>query len=165
MTSRRVSGREGSAETITDMACGGQRVSDPVPNSHWQEDALCAQVDSEIFFPPYYNSPDVKIGKDICRKCPVLTECATWAAEHPADAVFGTWGGRSEWERHKGRRRHAGGGTTVIRPIPSIGGVERRLRIDQARDLAQEGLTQEVIAEVMKVSVRTVIRYLSGQAA
>jgi WhiB family redox-sensing transcriptional regulator len=133
--------------------------------SHWQEDALCAQVDSEIFFPPYYNSPEVQAGKSICRKCPVLTDCATWAAEHPQDAAFGTWGGRSEWERHKGRRRHAGGGTTVIRPIPSIGGVERRLRIDQARDFARVGMTHELIAEVMNVSRRTIERYLSGWAA
>ena len=70
----------------------------------WQERALCAQTDPEAFFPEKGGS--TREAKKICLTCEVRVECLEYALEH--DERFGIWGGLSERERRRLRRRAAG---------------------------------------------------------
>jgi WhiB family transcriptional regulator, redox-sensing transcriptional regulator len=67
----------------------------------WQERALCAQTDPEAFFPEKGGS--TREAKRICSTCEVRTECLEYALEH--DERFGIWGGLSERERRRVKRR------------------------------------------------------------
>ena len=67
----------------------------------WQEKALCAQTDPEAFFPEKGGS--TREAKRICTGCEVRAECLEYALEH--DERFGIWGGLSERERRKLKRR------------------------------------------------------------
>jgi len=67
----------------------------------WQERALCAQTDPEAFFPEKGGS--TREAKRVCTGCEVRTECLEYALEN--DERFGIWGGLSERERRKLRRR------------------------------------------------------------
>ncbi|PZS05029.1 MAG: WhiB family transcriptional regulator [Pseudonocardiales bacterium] len=67
----------------------------------WQERALCAQTDPESFFPEKGGS--TREAKKICTGCEVRAECLEYALAH--DERFGIWGGLSERERRRLRRR------------------------------------------------------------
>ena len=67
----------------------------------WQADALCAQTDPESFFPEQGGS--TRDAKKICTSCEVRSECLEYALSN--DERFGIWGGLSERERRKLRRR------------------------------------------------------------
>lgn len=67
----------------------------------WQADALCAQTDPEAFFPEKGGS--TREAKRICEQCEVRIKCLEFALEH--DERFGIWGGLSERERRKLRRK------------------------------------------------------------
>lgn len=67
----------------------------------WQADALCAQTDPESFFPEKGGS--TRDAKKICTSCEVRSECLEYALAN--DERFGIWGGLSERERRKLRRR------------------------------------------------------------
>jgi WhiB family redox-sensing transcriptional regulator len=67
----------------------------------WQERALCAQTDPEAFFPEKGGS--TREAKRICSTCEVRSECLEYALEH--DERFGIWGGLSERERRRVKRR------------------------------------------------------------
>ncbi|RKT85439.1 WhiB family transcriptional regulator, redox-sensing transcriptional regulator [Saccharopolyspora antimicrobica] len=67
----------------------------------WQERALCAQTDPEAFFPEKGGS--TREAKRICQGCEVRSECLEYALQH--DERFGIWGGLSERERRKLKRR------------------------------------------------------------
>ncbi len=67
----------------------------------WQADALCAQTDPEAFFPEKGGS--TRDAKKICGTCEVRGECLDYALQN--DERFGIWGGLSERERRKLRRR------------------------------------------------------------
>jgi WhiB family redox-sensing transcriptional regulator len=67
----------------------------------WQADALCAQTDPEAFFPEKGGS--TRDAKKICTTCEVKAECLEYALQN--DERFGIWGGLSERERRKLRRR------------------------------------------------------------
>ena len=67
----------------------------------WQERALCAQTDPEAFFPEKGGS--TREAKRICAGCEVRSECLEYALQH--DERFGIWGGLSERERRKLKRR------------------------------------------------------------
>ena len=66
----------------------------------WQDDALCAQTDPELFFPEKGGS--VRAAKRVCRACTVSAECLEYALGH--DERFGIWGGFSERERRRLKR-------------------------------------------------------------
>lgn len=61
----------------------------------WQEEALCAQTDPELFFPQKGGSTTE--AKKVCRRCPVVSDCLEWAID--AGEEHGVWGGMSERER------------------------------------------------------------------
>ena len=67
----------------------------------WQERALCAQTDPEAFFPEKGGS--TREAKKVCVSCEVRAECLEYALEN--DERFGIWGGMSERERRKLKRR------------------------------------------------------------
>jgi WhiB family redox-sensing transcriptional regulator len=67
----------------------------------WQERALCAETDPEAFFPEKGGS--TREAKKICSGCEVKAECLEYALGN--DERFGIWGGLSERERRRLRRR------------------------------------------------------------
>jgi WhiB family transcriptional regulator, redox-sensing transcriptional regulator len=70
-------------------------------DQEWQERALCAQTDPEAFFPEKGGS--TREAKRICAGCEVRSECLEYALQH--DERFGIWGGLSERERRRLKRR------------------------------------------------------------
>lgn len=81
---------------------GSWSVADDDDNAlSWQADALCAQTDPEAFFPEKGGS--TRDAKRICTSCEVRAQCLEYALEN--DERFGIWGGLSERERRKLRRR------------------------------------------------------------
>lgn len=67
----------------------------------WQVDALCAQTDPEAFFPEKGGS--TRDAKKVCAACTVRDECLAYALEK--DERFGIWGGLSERERRRLRKK------------------------------------------------------------
>jgi len=67
----------------------------------WQEQALCAQTDPEAFFPEKGGS--TREAKRVCLSCEVRVECLEYALEQ--DERFGIWGGLSERERRRLKKR------------------------------------------------------------
>ncbi|MCG2620594.1 WhiB family transcriptional regulator [Arthrobacter sp. I2-34] len=67
----------------------------------WQADALCAQTDPEAFFPEKGGS--TRDAKKVCGACTVRAQCLEYALAN--DERFGIWGGLSERERRRLRKR------------------------------------------------------------
>jgi len=67
----------------------------------WQDFALCAQTDPDIFFPEKGGS--TRDAKRVCGVCPVREECLQYAMDN--DERFGIWGGLSERERRRLRKQ------------------------------------------------------------
>ena len=67
----------------------------------WWDRALCAQVDTELFFPEKGGS--TREAKAVCSRCEVRPECAGYALHH--NERYGIWGGLSELDRRRIRRR------------------------------------------------------------
>lgn len=66
----------------------------------WLHDALCAQVDPDMWWPTPDERNHIGAAKRICRRCPVRVECAAWAAA--GDKEGGVWAGRTN--RRGGRK-------------------------------------------------------------
>jgi WhiB family redox-sensing transcriptional regulator len=79
----------------------GVRQTAPDDPLAWQTDSLCAQTDPEAFFPEKGGS--TREAKKICGTCEVRNSCLDYALEN--DERFGIWGGLSERERRKLRKR------------------------------------------------------------
>jgi WhiB family transcriptional regulator, redox-sensing transcriptional regulator len=74
----------------------------------WRHRAACRDEDPELFFPVGNSGPallQIAEAKTVCRRCPVVSDCLTWALESGQDA--GVWGGMSEDERRAAKRRNA----------------------------------------------------------
>jgi len=82
---------------------GIRRIDDDIDDNplSWQTDALCAQTDPESFFPEKGGS--TRDAKRICESCEVSGQCLEYALAN--DERFGIWGGLSERERRRLRRR------------------------------------------------------------
>ena len=65
------------------------------PERRWQDLALCAQVDPELWFPER-GQPN-GAAKLICSWCEVQAECLTFAMR--TNEQFGVWGGLAPGER------------------------------------------------------------------
>lgn len=76
----------------------------------WLNRAACVWEDPELFFPVGGSGPalqDEHDAKEICHRCPVMSECLEWALD--TKQTTGVWGGTSETERAallKARRRN-----------------------------------------------------------
>ena len=74
----------------------------------WRHRAACRDEDPELFFPVGNSGPallQIAEAKTVCRRCPVVSGCLSWALESGQDA--GVWGGMSEDERRGLKRRNA----------------------------------------------------------
>lgn len=67
--------------------------------TEWMTWALCAETDSEAFFPAKGESP--RQAKAVCASCPVRLECLEYALKSGA---IGIWGGTTETQRRRMRR-------------------------------------------------------------
>lgn len=75
--------------------------------SDWRHRAACQVEDPELFFPIGTARPallQIAEAKTVSRRCPVITDCLTWALQSGQDA--GVWGGMSEDERRTLKRRN-----------------------------------------------------------
>lgn len=71
----------------------------------WQQDALCAQVDADLWFPEKGGS--TREAKKVCLSCDVRADCLEYALD--GDERFGIWGGMSERERRRMKRARQDG--------------------------------------------------------
>ncbi len=76
-------------------------LEDEADEHGWQERALCAQTDPEAFFPEKGGS--TREAKRVCLTCDVRADCLEYALAN--DERFGIWGGLSERERRKLKKR------------------------------------------------------------
>jgi WhiB family redox-sensing transcriptional regulator len=75
-------------------------------NTQWMDRGVCRDEDPELFFPVGTSGPakvQTEEAKSVCRRCPVSSECLTWALDSGQGA--GVWGGMSEDERSALKRR------------------------------------------------------------
>lgn len=61
----------------------------------WTEQALCQEVDPEIFYPD--KGGTTRYAKSVCAHCEVTLQCLRQAVEN--NELWGVWGGKSERER------------------------------------------------------------------
>lgn len=87
--------------TIVDAELVDEVTGDLPEELAWQERALCAQTDPEAFFPEKGGS--TREAKRVCMSCDVRAECLTYALAN--DERFGIWGGLSERERRRVKKR------------------------------------------------------------
>ncbi len=95
----RVSNDESQLQPIGSLA-SLEDLEDVEMPAQWQDRALCAQVDSEMFFPEKGGS--TREAKSVCARCEVKDECLSYALEN--GERFGIWGGLSERERRRLQR-------------------------------------------------------------
>jgi WhiB family redox-sensing transcriptional regulator len=67
----------------------------------WRQDALCAQVSQEMFFPEKGGS--TRDARRICGACDVREKCLEYALSMERNPL-GIWGGTSVMERRRMRR-------------------------------------------------------------
>lgn len=99
----------------------------------WLTGAPC-KADPDAMFPGT-NDADIAYAKSICRRCPAVERCLQWALETGQE--HGVWGGLSEKERRRIRRRAA-------RPISidDYTGTPRTMNASRTLDEAWELFTQ-----------------------
>ena len=69
----------------------------------WRRQAACRDMDTDVFFP--LTDEEAGPAKAVCATCPVRAECLEFAlASRQHDGV---WGGLTESERRRLRRRKA----------------------------------------------------------
>lgn len=74
----------------------------------WADEALCAGLDSELWFPAEvsrrgrHRHGDDRDAKRICGSCPVIDQCLQHALDH--GEADGVWGGMSPEERRELKR-------------------------------------------------------------
>ena len=69
----------------------------------WMNNALCRQVDYELFFPE--GGGGSVTARKVCGRCEVKTECLSYALEFPS--MIGIWGGTTAKQRQKLKQRTA----------------------------------------------------------
>lgn len=69
------------------------------PVGPWSSEALCAEVDPEMFFCPPNAWTAIAACKRVCAGCPVRDECLAHALE--AGEQYGIWGGLTTKERKR----------------------------------------------------------------
>lgn len=97
----RPEGESVSDRPVLSLITGGFDAMFEAVEDQWQDRALCAQTDPEAFFPEKGGS--TREAKRICLGCEVRSECLEYALQH--DERFGIWGGLSERERRKLKKR------------------------------------------------------------
>ncbi|MGW1587870.1 WhiB family transcriptional regulator [Streptomyces sp. NPDC002386] len=73
--------------------------------SDWRDQAACIGEDPEVFFPlADFSAPgtEASLARAICRRCPVIIACRTWAIDQGEDD--GIWGATTAVQRRAIRR-------------------------------------------------------------
>jgi WhiB family redox-sensing transcriptional regulator len=112
----------------------------------WRDDALCTEVDPDIFFPTSSGVP--YLAKQVCLACPVRQQCLDFAMSTP---VEGVWGGTTVSER-KARAKATGG------QYRTLSDSDVRLREQRVLDLHATGLLDTEIGKEMGIAKETVQR-------
>ncbi|MFD9905603.1 WhiB family transcriptional regulator [Streptomyces sp. NPDC059063] len=87
---------------MTTTARAGATTAPAAGPRDWEADALCAQVDPDLWHPAV--GAPVRAAKRICAACPALADCRAYALARPG--LTGIWGGLTTRER--GRLREQG---------------------------------------------------------
>jgi WhiB family redox-sensing transcriptional regulator len=83
-------------------------------NPNWRARAACRTEDPDLFFPVGNTGPalyQIEEAKAVCRRCPVMERCLQWALDSGQE--HGVWGGLSEDDRRRMKRRAARKHTTA----------------------------------------------------
>lgn len=111
------------------MTAHMRRNSNPLRESSrdlaWQDDALCAQVGQEIFYSDDFQDQQDAI--EICRHCPVVSQCLEMSIKRPGDICNGIWAGTLPRDRIKVMR------TTERRNKPLKWAIEQLAAISKQR--------------------------------
>ena len=98
-------------DVITAMACWGKgfnveivELMSGMEDRGWQARANCMGVDPDLFFPE--RGASTREAKEVCRGCVAREDCLEFALVN--SEKFGIWGGLSERERRRLRRRRNG---------------------------------------------------------
>ena len=83
----------------------------------WQDQAACRTAPTGTMFPDDWDEDGIAAAKALCRACPVQDQCLTYALDNSED--HGIWGGATEKERSRLRRRR-GQKARPPRPLPPI---------------------------------------------
>lgn len=78
------------------------------PAVRWQDLAACRGIDTNRFFPISHkgrSAADINDAISVCKSCPVQQACLSYALSIPQTG--GIWGGTTEEQRKRLRRRHA----------------------------------------------------------
>lgn len=129
--------------------------------SNWRNDAACARVDNDLFFPiggSRESRDQADQAKRVCAGCPSRESCLQWALETQQD--FGVWGGLTEEERYRLHQRR--GAWARRRDVAETLYATRR---DEFEELVARELVPAQIAEAMDTNVQTVNRLLGRLAA
>lgn len=68
-------------------------------------EAICSQVDPELWFPEPGEWTRTREAKRLCHTCPLVMACRRWALDHLALSEYGIWGGTTPNERRALRRK------------------------------------------------------------
>jgi WhiB family redox-sensing transcriptional regulator len=79
------------------------REGEKVTDIQWMDDALCREIDRDLFFPDHGGKSQP--AKKVCRECRVQNECLTYALTFTT--LLGVWGGTTEPERRILKNRKA----------------------------------------------------------
>lgn len=63
----------------------------------WMQDAVCVEVDPELFFPSVGDAETAALARQVCGGCPVAAECLDYAMR--TSQTHGVWGGLSPKQR------------------------------------------------------------------
>jgi WhiB family redox-sensing transcriptional regulator len=72
----------------------------------WRKEAICKEQEPYVFYPDMSTSQGQKIARfaiKVCGECPVRVRCLEHGIKHEK---YGVWGGMTEGERIRYRRRH-----------------------------------------------------------
>ncbi|MFI9340010.1 WhiB family transcriptional regulator [Streptomyces sp. NPDC052773] len=85
-----------------------------IRNLDWLQQAACAGLDHRAFFATSRHArAQVNAARRVCAACPVREQCATWAIQ--TGERWGVWGGMSQQELRRRRRRFTSRAKTSTR--------------------------------------------------
>lgn len=134
------------------------------PNVHWREDAACAGMDTEIFFPMASGDPhhieavqlQIRVAKAICNDCPVVASCLQEAIR--LGDVHGIFGGLTGKERRALGQNFRKEFTAPPRRNPrntrnSLSSMET---VQEVLHLWDQGMTREDISQSLGKSLQAI---------
>ena len=71
----------------------------------WSDKAACVGMDPALFYPARFEDHVGREAKRVCASCPVREECLETSLQRHE---YGVWGGTSEKQRRRMRRRGHG---------------------------------------------------------